>query len=433
MFYCSCFVMLDSIRVLRSVMHVVWVACRSLVVHHEATIMNTESQLQPKPNPHSIAFSPWPPWPSVVKFLADLRTGHFEGTHMIRFATFCFISIFASSVFADSIALRSAVRLTHDDEHVRLADVADLDGEAAVALGDVVLDSAPRTGEVLELSLAHVRAALDDAGVHWGTVHLSGRGVIVRASNGPGSSPRAMTPVSLEQKAEAATHRKPEAQLAADLLDDGDLRSAISEYLTNRLSVSPHRLRMTFDPRDASLLETSLSKYRFEIEPVSSVHSSRVDLALRTWQGDRIVDRRTVCIQPTILMNVAVLTRDIDRGGSVTADDVEMLQQWHPPSHGSAALLGSAQDTAGRSVVTRLREGTPLRESHFQRETLVRRGELVQVRCVVGGAVISLQAEARASATEGETIEFRKPGERETFLATVTGKGAAIVDLAKRK
>jgi flagella basal body P-ring formation protein FlgA len=61
---------------------------------------------------------------------------------------------------------------------------------------------------------------------------------------------------------------------------------------------------------------------------------------------------------------------------------------------------------------------------------VVERGDRVKVRCLVGGIVIALKAEARADGAEGDTIELRKLGERSTFLATVTGRGEAIVDLA---
>ena len=51
------------------------------------------------------------------------------------------------------------------------------------------------------------------------------------------------------------------------------------------------------------------------------------------------------------------------------------------------------------------------------------------VRCIVGGIVISLEAEARGHGAEGDTIELRKLGERDTFIATVTGPHAAVMDL----
>jgi hypothetical protein len=40
-----------------------------------------------------------------------------------------------------------------------------------------------------------------------------------------------------------------------------------------------------------------------------------------------------------------------------------------------------------------------------------------------------MQAEARADGADGDTIELRKPGERDTFRATITGRGQAVVDL----
>jgi flagella basal body P-ring formation protein FlgA len=78
-----------------------------------------------------------------------------------------------------------------------------------------------------------------------------------------------------------------------------------------------------------------------------------------------------------------------------------------------------------------LSEGDALREQHVRRETLIRRGDLVIVRALVGGSVLTMQAEARASGSEGDTIEFRKIGERDTFLATVTARNEAIVDLQR--
>ena len=53
------------------------------------------------------------------------------------------------------------------------------------------------------------------------------------------------------------------------------------------------------------------------------------------------------------------------------------------------------------------------------------------VRCLVGGVVISLEAEAKSDGAEGEKIELRKLGERDTFLGTVAGPGSALIDLSR--
>jgi flagella basal body P-ring formation protein FlgA len=66
-----------------------------------------------------------------------------------------------------------------------------------------------------------------------------------------------------------------------------------------------------------------------------------------------------------------------------------------------------------------------------QRVLVIKRGQLVTVRCLVGGVAISLQAEARAEGSLGEVIEFRKTGERDAFVATITGPNQAVINLGK--
>ncbi len=78
-----------------------------------------------------------------------------------------------------------------------------------------------------------------------------------------------------------------------------------------------------------------------------------------------------------------------------------------------------------------LKAGDVLKKKHVKRDVLVKRGDRVIVRCLVGGVVISLDAEARSDGAEGDLIELRKLGERATFMARVSGPGAAILDLAR--
>ena len=62
-------------------------------------------------------------------------------------------------------------------------------------------------------------------------------------------------------------------------------------------------------------------------------------------------------------------------------------------------------------------------------EALLDRGDQVVVRCLVGGAAISLKARAESAGGLGESIELRKGRERETFTAIVTGPGEALIDV----
>ena len=64
---------------------------------------------------------------------------------------------------------------------------------------------------------------------------------------------------------------------------------------------------------------------------------------------------------------------------------------------------------------------------------MIKRGDRVIVRCIVGGIVITLEAEARSDGAIGDDIELKKIGERESFIATVSGSRAAVLDLQNKK
>ena len=126
---------------------------------------------------------------------------------------------------------------------------------------------------------------------------------------------------------------------------------------------------------------------------------------------------------------VGVLRRDIARGETITATDVEVTSRWLAPAVARQVFPPGA--VTGHLARTRLHAGALLHRDNLQAPAMVHRGDRVNVRCLVGGVVISLQAEARADGTAGEMIELCKLGERTTFLATVSGPGEVVVDLAR--
>ena len=132
-------------------------------------------------------------------------------------------------------------------------------------------------------------------------------------------------------------------------------------------------------------------------------------------------------MRPTIKFSTVLLSRDVRRGAVLHEDDLVVETKWLGPS--AAGRLATFIETVGRVTSMRMRSGAVLRKQDIAREFVIKRGDRVMVRCIVGGVVISLEAEARADGAEGDTIELRKLGERETFLATVTGPHAAILDL----
>ncbi len=186
---------------------------------------------------------------------------------------------------------------------------------------------------------------------------------------------------------------------------------------------------MTFDDHDTAALDVSLDTHRFEIQPMSNLNSDRVELSIRAWSDGRVVNRQSLSVRLMVRTEVVVVNRDIRRGDVMHEADCAVERRWIAPIQ--ASTLCGFVEAVGRVANMPLKAGDVLKRKHVKREVLVKRGDRVVVRCLVGGIVLSLEAEARGNGAEGESVELRKLGERDTFMATIVGPGSAIVNLSR--
>ena len=342
------------------------------------------------------------------------------------------LAVAAPTVLADEITLKGSVRVPAGVTEIRLGDIADLSGSEAKACSDTVIAPLLDRTAALELSVNDVRAALTAAGVHWGKVHLNGGTVIVRPTGPAGAGPPMfMTAASIDQTPREIrrTVMRSGYESAEALVDLMTLRGAIARTIVGGLRLPPSRVRLTFDQRDAPILDTDLETQRFEIQPLSNLDSDRVELRVRAWSQGRIVHRQTMTVHPTIRTNVVVLRTDIHRGDVLHEEICSIESRWLTPIQ--AGTMCSLVEAVGRVAGTSVKAGEPLKTKHVKRELLIKRGDRVMVRCLVGGVVISMEAEAKSNGAEGEQIELRKLGERDTFFGTVAGPGSALIDLSR--
>jgi flagella basal body P-ring formation protein FlgA len=338
----------------------------------------------------------------------------------------------ASPTTGDSIRLWASVRLPAGADAVRLADVAELEGAEAEQYADLVI--AELTDDrLLEIDIRQVRQKLEEAGVHWGRVNLSGRAVVVRPHR-TAAAPAAMTAASLT--AGRADDDRPSRSAALDLvaaniIEEPTVGGVIAQYMARGLDIDPQDLRIIFDGADQDLLEQSSQTYRIELKPESSLSSDRVTFTVRLWSDGVVASSGQISLRPMVCARTAVLGRDVERGEPIGERDFTVTRQWLPPLQ--AALTCDPVGAVGRLACKRLKAGETLRDKNVRRPTIIERGDRVMVRCLVGGVVISLQAEACGDGAAGEAIEFRKLGERDTFLARVTGPGEAVLDVSHRR
>jgi flagella basal body P-ring formation protein FlgA len=347
----------------------------------------------------------------------------------------------------DAIVLRASVRMPFSAGEVRLADVAELVGPAAEALGGVVIATMRDDRAAVEVPVAEVRAILSESGANWSGLDLSGRSVVIRprqVSGGP--APLAMAPVSIEPSSAAASRNagnapsaggspapapeapEPPGQVAAAIMTSDTVRGAMARAIVAALRMAPEDVRLVFSDRDAAALDREGRGARFEVRPMTSVRSDRIEVQVREWAEGRIRWSGSFGVDLLLRLETASLRRDVSRGETLMDADVDAQRTWLSPSQG--ALLTTVAQAVGRVTARALRAGERLRAQHVRRESLIARGDPVIVRCLVGGVVISLQAEAREDGADGDRIELRKLGERQSFRATVTGPGEATLDLA---
>lgn len=350
---------------------------------------------------------------------------------------FALLLAIAHSTCADTITLKSAARQRADSNGaVTLGDIAVLEGEDALALSHISITTVKSGGKPVEISVAEVRRALDAAGANWARINLSGRSVLVRPARDGGSlPPQAMAgPVAIDaaHAQQPATHNDNDKQtLALDaIVSEQTVRGAIATLIVSNLRIDSKAMRVHVNADDLTLLNTPLSSGRFEIQPLGSLAGDRLAFTVRSWSGAQSQQAGQIGMTVERLVSVTRAHRDMPRDLALNEDDLETASQWLSPTE--ALQVAPRASIVGRTVTRSLKQGDVIRARDVQRETLVKRGDMAIIRCLVGGVAISLQAEARAEGGAGDTIEFRKTGERETFLATITGKNEAVVDLSKK-
>jgi len=334
------------------------------------------------------------------------------------------------AAWSDEIVLRSAARVPAGAATLALKDVAELTGEYANSLGDVVVLQLAGPPRVIELSVQDIRAMLDKAGVHWGKINLHGGRVVIRPRvSSSVEAPIAMQAVSLhlpksETREDARTN---EHQLVSEFAHDRTVRGAIGRHIVKGLHMRPEDVKLAFDARDKELLDTADSAYRIEVEAVSSLRSDRIQMVVRLWSELRIAQNASMTVLPLVRTNAVVAAQDLSQGTKLTAAELALAEQWVSPSR--SGWFTSIAELNDRVLERSVTKGDRISPKQLRKDVIIQRGDRAIVRCLIGGIVISMEVEARQEGAEGDMIEFRKLGERETFFATITAPGEAVMDL----
>lgn len=306
------------------------------------------------------------------------------------------------------------------DEPVTLGMVARLEGDDAASLGEIILAQSAKdlAGERTwaELSLDDVRRALTKHKVNLTRHALCGSVCLLRLSDA-------------RQEAGPAEARPARPESAAPLTASSATGSTIRDEVVRALlavhRVEADRLRVTFDPRDDEFLSRGArGAARLSVAPSTAGGSSRGVLRVRLYDGERITDDRSIRADVEIFRRVVVMRNDVRRKDSIEAADVDEVEMWVAPG---AEPTGSIDEVAGSVARGRLTAGEVLRRDQIEPPVIVKKGDLLTVYCISDGVEITTRARAVRPGRLGERIEVRAEGSKRGYLATVNGRGRAVV------
>ncbi|MBI5262067.1 MAG: flagellar basal body P-ring formation protein FlgA [Bradyrhizobium sp.] len=284
--------------------------------------------------------------------------------------------------------LRAQVTVTSDV--VRVGDVVDNAGPAA----QIAIYRSPDLGTTGTLP---VKQVLDV---------LRGRNVI-------GVDARNIRVVEVTRLARTLATKDIELAVAAAL----DHRFGLGDSANIGVTVDRAGSDLRLDASSTGALQASALRYdprngrfdiTFEIAGADSANATRL--------------RFTGTAIETV--EVAVLTRDVDRTDTLKSSDLAMERRPKAEITGEAAIREKA---IGMQLRRAMRAGSPVKAADLARPDLVQRDQSVTVIYRIPGLHLTARGKALESGTEGDVVSVMNLQSKRTLTGVVTGRGQVTV------
>lgn len=323
---------------------------------------------------------------------------------------------------ANAAELNSSIRLLDQagcqTQQVRLVDIAELQGDYALSLADTVIAAFKHHNDrQLNITLDDIRNVLSSDDVNW--ARLSLRGYTNCQVN------QMIVEQELEPENEVAVVSNLETEVGLET--SVTLKDRILALVQRELDIDQSDLQLTYSTRDENLVLRNIMTGQYELEPVLGVRVGRIPITIRRYENGRIEETFTVTTEVKRRALVVVATATISRGSLFNSDNIKVTEVWLDNDRGEP--IEDPELIKGQMASTVLRQDTVIYPEHVRSPLLIKRGELVTVRCFSGVLVVRTVAKAMEDGALDEMIQVRNENTRETFSAIVTGRRQAVVQL----
>lgn len=320
---------------------------------------------------------------------------------------------FGIAARADSVRLYDQVGV--QGTVVTLSQVAELTGEAAMTHGDVVLATLDEGRSEYTITLDMIEEALDDAGVNWGLVSLRGFNTC--------KVTRLVEPKSLAAESGQAVAANIETPIG--LQTTLTLRGVVERYINDNAMITQGDLRIEFSGRDARKLDLPVLGRSIEIEPVGINTLGRAPMVIRLYEEQRVAQTIQVSAKVQHVLLAVVADGPISRGDVFTRGHLKVRECMVDDD--AVTPVTDPGTIIGQESATSLRAGEMVSINKVKSPVMVKRGELVNVRCFIGGLVVRTADYAAEDGSLNDLIRLRSDSTGEEYYAVVTGDRQAVV------
>ena len=299
----------------------------------------------------------------------------------------------AADDFIAAPTLRASVTVTSDV--VRIGDLIDNAGSAAL----IPVYRSPDLGTTGTLTVGQVLSAL-------------------RAKQVIGVMTGDIKEVQVTRLARTLASKEIENAVAAALERRFGLGDAANITITFDRSVAEMRL----DASNSGALQPVATRY--------DARSGRFDIAFEIANDGNAAPTKLRFTGTAVeTVEVAVLTRDIDRADLLKSSDLSLERR---PKAEVAGEPASRDRSIGMQLRRGMRAGTPIRAADLVRPDFVVRDQAVTIIYQVPGLYLTTRGKAVESGAEGDTVSVLNLQSKRTLTGTVTGRGQVTVQGASQ-
>ena len=213
----------------------------------------------------------------------------------------------------------------------------------------------------------------------------------------------------------------------ARTLANKDLENAIASALERRFGLGEAaNITVTFD-RGVSDMRLDAGNTG-TLQPVATrydARSGRFDIAFEVSNDNNPTPTKLRFTGTAIeTVEVAVLTRDIERSEMLKSSDVAQERRPRAEVTGEAA---TRERTVGMQLRRPMRAGTPIRVADIAKPEFVQRDQNVTIIYQVPGLYLTTRGKAIESGAEGDIVNVLNVQTKRTLTGVVTGRGQITV------